>query len=184
MEFAAERIGRIVKRIKKRENFSVRPFDMKRFSAEVESFKEIYNDAWHDNWGFVALTEAELDHMAKDLKPIVEAKLANFVEHEGRLVGFALVFPTSISFSRNSKRAACFPGESSGCSLDSKKFLTSACSPWESAETCKNAVLIPCSTMRVFGLPATWARIGVTGLGPGIKHGHGQHNRAFGRQET
>ncbi|HMU36497.1 MAG TPA: PASTA domain-containing protein, partial [Marmoricola sp.] len=42
--------------------------------------KSIYNDAWTDNWGFVPLTDRELEHMANDLKPILEPKLACFVE--------------------------------------------------------------------------------------------------------
>ncbi len=93
MEFGAERMERIIERIKRRENLSVRTFDMKQFPAEVRRFKEIYDDAWMENWGHVGLSEAEIDHMAKEMKPIVEAKLANFVEIDGKPVGFSLVLP-------------------------------------------------------------------------------------------
>ncbi len=91
--FEHERIGRIVERIMKRGKLVLRPFDMKNFKREVEHFKRLYNDAWHDNWGFVGLTDAEIDHMAKDLKPVVEPSLANFIEVDGEPVGFALVLP-------------------------------------------------------------------------------------------
>ncbi|MFT7616508.1 MAG: GNAT superfamily N-acetyltransferase [Planctomycetota bacterium] len=103
MEFGAERMERIIERIKKRENLSVRPFDMKKFPDEVKRFKDIYEDAWMENWGHVGLTNAEIDHMAKEMKPIVEAKLANFVEVDGHPVGFSLVLPDIYYITQNLK---------------------------------------------------------------------------------
>ncbi|MCB9832349.1 MAG: N-acetyltransferase [Planctomycetes bacterium] len=88
-----ERLGRIVDRITRRANMRLRRFDLANFDREVEHFKRLYNDAWNDNWGFVGLTDAEIDHMAKDLKPLIEPKLAHFVEVDGEPVGFALVLP-------------------------------------------------------------------------------------------
>lgn len=84
---------RIVNKVKERENLTVRNFDTKNFAAELEKLKIIYNDAWTENWGFVPLTDHELEHMANDLKPILEPKLACFVEVEGKPVGFSLVLP-------------------------------------------------------------------------------------------
>ncbi len=108
MEFGAERIGRIVERIKKREKLSIRPFVMKDFAAEVKRFKEIYEDAWMDNWGHVGLSDAEIDHMAKELKPLVEPKLANFVEVDGKPVGFSLVLP-DVNFIIKNLKGRLFP---------------------------------------------------------------------------
>lgn len=92
-DFGADRIARIVKKVLKRENLAVRRFDRSDFAGEVERIKVVYNDAWADNWGFVPLTEAEIDHMARDLKPILEPNLAAFVEMDGEPVGFSLVLP-------------------------------------------------------------------------------------------
>src|ERR1700748_266350 len=36
------------------------------FAREVKAFMEVYNLAWSHNWGFVPLTDAELEHMAKE----------------------------------------------------------------------------------------------------------------------
>ncbi len=33
--------------------------------------KEVYNAAWEDNWGFVPMTDAEVDFMAARLKPLL-----------------------------------------------------------------------------------------------------------------
>ena len=49
------------------------------FAQEVRAFMEVYNLAWSHNWGFVPLTDPELDHMAKELKPVVVPELIIFV---------------------------------------------------------------------------------------------------------
>jgi GNAT superfamily N-acetyltransferase len=92
-DFGIERIGRVVEKIKARERLVVRNFDLRDFKGEIRRLKAVYNDAWTDNWGFVPLTDDELDAMAHDLKPILEPKLACFVEVDGRPVGFSLVLP-------------------------------------------------------------------------------------------
>ncbi len=49
--------------------------------------------AWERNWGFVPMTEAEIDHMAKELKPVVDPELVLIAEKAGRPVAFSLVLP-------------------------------------------------------------------------------------------
>jgi len=66
---------------------------MKRFKEEVELVKALYNQAWERNWGFVPLTEAEIDHLAKQLKPIVVPDLICFAERQGKVIGFAVALP-------------------------------------------------------------------------------------------
>ena len=72
---------------------SVRPMDMKRFDEELGRVKAVYNEAWEKNWGFVPMTEAEIDHMAKQLKPAVVRELVRFVEVNGETIGFGLIIP-------------------------------------------------------------------------------------------
>src|SRR5205814_3848960 len=67
--------------------------NMKRFKQEVELVKALYNQAWEKNWGFVPLTDAEIDHLAKQLKPIVEPDLVCFAERQGEVIGFAVALP-------------------------------------------------------------------------------------------
>lgn len=92
-DFGAERMQRIVKRVIARENLVVRNFEMSDLKGEIERLKLLYNDAWQKNWGFVPMTNREIEHMAKDLKPILEPRLGCFVEVEGKPVGFSLVLP-------------------------------------------------------------------------------------------
>ena len=55
--------------------------------------KEIYNTAWERNWGFVPVTEAEMNHLAEGIVRFVEPRLVFFVEKEGEPVGFGLTVP-------------------------------------------------------------------------------------------
>ena len=37
----------------------------------MERIKAIYNKAWEKNWGFVPMTDREIDHLAAQFKPVV-----------------------------------------------------------------------------------------------------------------
>lgn len=74
-------------------DISVRSLRMDRFEEEVALVRKLYNSAWERNWGFVPMTDAEVDHMAKQLKPVVDPDLALIGEVEGEPIGFALALP-------------------------------------------------------------------------------------------
>ena len=71
----------------------VRRLDLARYSDEVRTITDIFNDAWAGNWGFVPLTETETDHLAKSLKPLLDPRLASIVEVMGEAVGFLICLP-------------------------------------------------------------------------------------------
>ena len=64
-------------------------------NAEVGRFMEIYNAAWERNWGFVPLTDAEIEHYASELKPVLDENWAMVAEKvdTGETVGVALTLP-------------------------------------------------------------------------------------------
>lgn len=89
-----ERLVKGVKRMTSRiDGLVVRQIEMKRLDEEVELVKEIYNSAWERNWGFAPLTDAEIQHLAEELKPIIDERFAFMAEVHGRPVGFALALP-------------------------------------------------------------------------------------------
>ncbi|HSB18638.1 MAG TPA: N-acetyltransferase [Anaeromyxobacteraceae bacterium] len=88
-----ERFARIADRIRKAEGITIRSVDLSRFDAEVARIKEVYNAAWEQNWGFVPMTEAEFDKLARDLKQLVVPELALIVEDGGEPVAFSLTLP-------------------------------------------------------------------------------------------
>jgi len=88
-----EKFHQIAEQVARRENIRIRNLNLKDFKAEVERIKYIYNNAWARNWGFVPMTDEEFDHLAKDLKPIVDPDLVFIAEVNGEPAGFSLTLP-------------------------------------------------------------------------------------------
>jgi GNAT superfamily N-acetyltransferase len=87
------KLVRVVEKVKDRYGLSIRPVNMKKWDFEVEQIKKIYNSAWEKNWGFVPMTDAEIDHLADSLKMIIIPELVFAVEHDNQVVGFSLTLP-------------------------------------------------------------------------------------------
>lgn len=88
------RLTRIAEKMRKREpQLQVRPIDLRHFDEELKVVKEIYNDAWSKNWGFVPLTEEEIDDLAKNLKPLVVPDLILFAYWGEEPIGFSVSLP-------------------------------------------------------------------------------------------
>lgn len=92
-EVTPPRLQRAYDRLLRDGRVKLRSLDVRRFDAEVETVRDIYNSAWERNWGFVPMTGSEITHMAKQLKPVVEPKLCAFAEVDGEAVGFVLGLP-------------------------------------------------------------------------------------------
>lgn len=72
---------------------AVRGLDMRRYVEEFDLVTEIFNEAWSANWGFIPFTAAEIRHMAKELKPLIEPGSVAVAELNGRPVGFGVLLP-------------------------------------------------------------------------------------------
>ena len=88
-----ERLARGTELIRQRQGITLRSLNMKDFKGEVERIKELYNAAWEKNWGFVPMTEHEIDHLAEQFKPVVIPELVPFAEKDGKLIGFGIALP-------------------------------------------------------------------------------------------
>ncbi|MCK5739639.1 N-acetyltransferase [bacterium] len=87
------RLIRTAEKLKERSTITIRGMNNKDFKNEIQRVKEIYNQAWLPNWGFVPLTEAELNHLAKELHTGYDPELALIAEKDGKPVGFSLAMP-------------------------------------------------------------------------------------------
>ncbi len=88
-----ERFARIADKIRQHEGITVRPVKLRDFDAEVARIKEVYNAAWEKNWGFVPMTDAEFEKLAKDLRKLVVSDLALIAEDQGEPIAFSLTTP-------------------------------------------------------------------------------------------
>lgn len=75
------------------EGVVLRPMRKAQMAAEVTRFMEVYNEAWGDNWGFVPVTEAEVEFQAKNLKQVLDEEWTFMAEKDGEVVGAALTLP-------------------------------------------------------------------------------------------
>jgi GNAT superfamily N-acetyltransferase len=67
--------------------------NMADFRGEVERIKVLYNRCWEKNWGFIPMTDHEIDHLAEQFKPVAIADLVPFAERNGEVIGFGLALP-------------------------------------------------------------------------------------------
>jgi GNAT superfamily N-acetyltransferase len=89
----SERVRRVVENRLARTRVKIRPIKMGSFAREVLLIRDVYNQAWAKNWGFVPMDGDEFDHMAKNLKQILDPDIVCIAEHEGRAIGFSLALP-------------------------------------------------------------------------------------------
>lgn len=63
------------------------------FMEAMRGFREVYNSAWQHNWGFIPMSEDELEYSSKRLKPLVIPDMTIVAEKNGESVGFLGMLP-------------------------------------------------------------------------------------------
>ena len=71
----------------------VRPLDRKKVEADLEVMRNIFNDAWRDNWNYVPFTEEEFRTVGKELLMVVPRDLIQIAELDGEAAGFIVLLP-------------------------------------------------------------------------------------------
>jgi GNAT superfamily N-acetyltransferase len=102
-----DRLERLTKAVMKRNKITVRPIDRKNLKAEFKLFKDIYNAAWDKNWGFVPMTEKELDALVESLGMFFDPNLAFFAYVDHEPAGFVMGIP---DFNQVLQKAYAQPG--------------------------------------------------------------------------
>jgi GNAT superfamily N-acetyltransferase len=87
-----ERIRKLGQHAEKH-GITYRSINKKIFEQEVKIFKEVYNQAWSKNWGFVPLTENEIDQYARNFKDIVDPDFVIFAFDGAKPVGSLWALP-------------------------------------------------------------------------------------------
>ena len=90
---AATRLRRLASGRKARSSVTLRHGDLRNIAGEAQKLREIYNQAWQDNWGFVPFAEREFEYMTREMKPLLIPELVWLAEAEGQPVGFILCVP-------------------------------------------------------------------------------------------
>lgn len=86
-------VNRIVAMGERNPSIVIRKINKAKFAEEAKIILAILNDAWSDNWGFVPLTQPEIDDVGKKLKPLVFEDLIRIAELDGEPVAFMIALP-------------------------------------------------------------------------------------------
>ena len=88
-----KKIARVKETIQSRYNIKLHNPDMSKFLEEVKKIEEIYNDAMSNHWGFVPMGSEEFQHLANDLRQIIDPKMVFIAEINNEPVGFMMGLP-------------------------------------------------------------------------------------------
>ncbi|MCZ6560310.1 MAG: N-acetyltransferase, partial [Gammaproteobacteria bacterium] len=72
---------------------SVRSLRRKQLADELEILRDIFNEAWSQNWGFTPFTEAEFSDIGKLLTLLVDDDFIQIAEIDGRAVAMIVALP-------------------------------------------------------------------------------------------
>lgn len=104
-----ERLTDTMDRLTRRAGVTVRSLRMGEMKAEVARVQAVYNAAWSRNWGFVPMSEAEFEHLSKELRPVVEPRFVLLAEKDGEPIGFLLALPDLNQAFRHLRDGRLFP---------------------------------------------------------------------------
>lgn len=88
-----ERVTRGIERCKRRYKFQVRSIDRRRLREDLDGVFRVYTEAWEENWGAVAMTRKEFDHLAAQFKGAMDPDLFLIATVGDEVVGFSLALP-------------------------------------------------------------------------------------------
>ena len=86
-------IHEAAEKVETEHGITIRNMRRRDLDAEIARFMEVYNSAWETNWGFVPITEEEVDFQASNLKQILDERWTFIAEKDGEVVGAALTLP-------------------------------------------------------------------------------------------
>ncbi len=75
------------------ERITVRNLDRKNSTAELETMRDIFNDAWKNNWNFVPFTREEFQYIGKELLRVVPTDFINIATIDGQDSAFIVMLP-------------------------------------------------------------------------------------------
>ena len=80
-------------RIARKKGIHIRLIRPKDYDAEFALIREIYNDSWSANWGFVPLSDEEMRDIQKSVKSFADPDLAFFIYYEDEPAAVCVIFP-------------------------------------------------------------------------------------------
>ena len=87
------RTQRIAERTLALPNVRVRTMDLANFRSEVNIVRDVFNEAWKNNWGFIPFTADELEIIATEYKMFIDTEIALVAEVDGKPAAMCFAIP-------------------------------------------------------------------------------------------
>ena len=75
------------------ERISTRNLDRRNSAAELDTMRDIFNDAWRNNWNFVPFTHEEFRHVGTELLKVVPDDFIQIATIDGKDSAFIVMLP-------------------------------------------------------------------------------------------
>lgn len=82
---------RLIKRVSDR--IVIRPLNRKHLKQELELLRDIFNEAWSENWGTVPATEAEFTEIGKAMSLLISDDFVQIAEVDGEAAAMIVCLP-------------------------------------------------------------------------------------------
>jgi len=79
--------------VKTAPGLTIREIDFKNMERDIRIISDVFNSAWSNNWGFLPWTEEEIQKIAKDLRTILDPKIALIAEVDGKPAAISIALP-------------------------------------------------------------------------------------------
>ncbi len=88
-------VPRVMQRLVNRvaDRVHIRPLNRKRLKSELALLRDIFNDAWSENWGMVPITEAEFDEVGKAMTLLIDDDFVQIAEVDGEAAAMIVCLP-------------------------------------------------------------------------------------------
>lgn len=84
---------RLAERMAQKKGVHIRGFRLEDPAPELALIREIFNDCWSGNWGYVPLSDEETLEMGKSMVKIGDSDLAFFIYYEDDPAGVCVILP-------------------------------------------------------------------------------------------
>jgi GNAT superfamily N-acetyltransferase len=93
VDFSSDRYRTVSRRALEAARCEVRPLDKKRWDAEVERLRTVFNETFSGEWEFHAMTSGEFRELFDQFKPVLDPRQFLFAEVAGEPAGFCFGLP-------------------------------------------------------------------------------------------
>lgn len=71
----------------------IRPLDLGKLADEVELLRDVFNDAWSRNWGFIPFTKEEMSDLGHTLRFLIPPDFVQIAEVDGETAAMIVLLP-------------------------------------------------------------------------------------------